>query len=198
VAEIAAANDPRAPVEPQLLALGDLIGFETRGESLGIACRDEESGDLSVNWGKLSVDKTHVEAALNIRYPVTADYARIVSVMESRVAESGFELEIRNHLAPLFIPEDSPLIVKLLRAYARVTGSEAKPQSMAGGTYARMLKNRGVAFGAGFADEDTRAHKPDEFIRIESLMRHAEISTEALFELAGEQVSPTPTSRSRA
>ncbi|HKJ86334.1 MAG TPA: Sapep family Mn(2+)-dependent dipeptidase [Spirochaetia bacterium] len=198
VAESAAANDPRAPVEPQLLALGDLIGFETRGESLGIACRDEESGDLSVNWGKLIVDQTHIEAALNIRYPVTADYPRIVSVLKSRLADLGFELEVRNHLAPLFIPEDSPLIVKLLRAYARVTGSEAKPQSMAGGTYARMLKNRGVAFGAGFADEDTRAHKPDEFIRIESLMRHAEISTEALFELAGEQVSPTPRSQSRA
>ncbi|MFW5789440.1 MAG: Sapep family Mn(2+)-dependent dipeptidase [Spirochaetota bacterium] len=172
------------PVEPELRALGRLVGFETTGESLGIACRDEESGALSVNWGTLVLEEDSIEAALNIRYPVTGDFERIVSVLERTTAHHGFSVEVSAHLPPLYLPEDHPLIVRLLRAYERVTGERASPRAMAGGTYARMLANRGVAFGANFADEDTRGHRPDEFIRVESLMRHARICTEALLELA--------------
>lgn len=183
-AEASVGGGQHRSVEPELEALHRLIGFETSGESLGIACRDEESGALSVNWGTLRVDDDAVEAGLNVRYPVTGDFDQIVSVLERNAGRLGFGVDIAAHLPPLFLPEDHPLIVRLLRAYERVTGERASPRAMAGGTYARMLANRGVAFGANFPDEDTRGHQPDEFVRIESLMRHAQICTEALLEVA--------------
>ncbi|TVQ22344.1 MAG: dipeptidase PepV [Spirochaetaceae bacterium] len=180
VHEIALAGQTDA----ELCALDRLIGFETRGESLGIACRDEESGELTVNWGTLEVTDDEVRAGLNIRYPVTADYDRILAVARARTAEHGFSLREEHHLPPLFIPEDDPLITTLLSVYRSVTGDMTAPMSMGGGTYARVLSNRGVTFGAGFKGDDTRAHRSDEFISIDSLMRHCEISTLALIELA--------------
>jgi succinyl-diaminopimelate desuccinylase len=48
-----------------------------------------------------------------------------------------------------------------------------------------MLKGRGVAFGPAFpGEEPNRMHQADEFVDLDSLMRHAEIQTRALVELA--------------
>ncbi|UVI33260.1 hypothetical protein [Paenibacillus spongiae] len=39
----------------------------------------------------------------------------------------------------------------------------------------------GVAFGAGFGM--TKAHQPDEFIRIDDMMKHGQICIQAMYEL---------------
>ena len=171
-------------IEPEIRELRRLIGFETRGDSLGIACRDTESGELSVNWGTIEVDGDAIKTGLNLRYPVTASYQSIITSLRWRAQQSGFTSRDEHHVDPLFIPEDDPLIVRLLRAYEVATGEKSSPLSMSGGTYARTLKNRGVAFGAGFPGEVTNVHQPEEHVEIESLMRHCEISLQALFELA--------------
>ncbi len=180
----AIAGEAGADCEPALRALDRLIGFETRGESAGLACRDEESGDLSLNWGTITVDDEKVEVGVNIRYPVTADYARITSVLTCTMKRAGFSVREESHLAPLFLAADDPLIETLLGVYRSVTGDETEPMSMAGGTYARVLRGRGVTFGAGFSGDNTRAHQSDEFINMDSLMRHAEICSLAMHELA--------------
>ena len=170
--------------EPEIVALRRLIGYETRGDSLGIATRDMISGELSVNWGTMEIKNRKITVGLNIRYPVSADFNEISKALKRRAVRTGFTVSDDHHLEPLFIPEDSPLVHKLLSAYSTVTGEEAAPLSMSGGTYARMLGNRGVAFGAGFPGEIQNAHQPEEHISISSLMRHSEISLQALFELA--------------
>lgn len=173
----------REPAEWSLEQWRRLVGFETKGESLGIGARDEASGDLSVNWGLCRVQADLMECGLNIRYPVTRTWSELEAIARDALEESGFSATVEHHLPPLFVEEDSPLVRTLLESYRRVTGEQAAPLSMAGGTYARVLANRGVAFGAGLPGEDTRAHRPDEFMSIESLMRHARISTQALFDL---------------
>jgi succinyl-diaminopimelate desuccinylase len=179
-----AARGPRPTLDPVLRWIVDNLVFDTQGNRMGIACRDHESGRLSVNLGLLHVTTEHVEVGLDIRYPVTWEWETLRSVLERRAGEAGLTVVEKQHLPPLYVPEDAPLVTALLRAYRRVTGDEAEPQAMPGGTYARMLENRGVAFGANFPGEDTRGHRPDEFIKLDSLMTHAEIQTEALFELA--------------
>ena len=171
-------------IEPEILGLFRLMGFETRGDSLGIACRDNESGELSVNWGTIEINDDNVKSGLNIRYPVTADFDRITRALAHRASRYGFSTSFEHHLEPLFISEDDPYIKTLLGAYATVTGESASPLSMSGGTYARMLKNRGVAFGAGFPGDMNNVHQPDEHVSLDSLMRHAEISLQALYELS--------------
>ena len=171
-------------LDPPLRWLADNVALDTRGERLGIACADEESGELSVNLGLISVTGTEIEVGVDIRYPVTYSWEHIHEALSRRAGKAGFAVVEKQHLEPLFVPSEAPLVKALLSAYRAVTGESAEPQSMAGGTYARMLKNRGVAFGANFPGEDTRGHRPDEFIRLDSLMKHAEIQTRALYELS--------------
>jgi succinyl-diaminopimelate desuccinylase len=159
------------------------IGFEAFGESLGLACNDPVHGKLTVNLAQIRMDDKVAEAILNIRYPVTVDGETVISKLKEKAADAGIEAEVTAYLAPLYIPPDHILIQKLSRAYEAVVGEKAGLLSIGGGTYARKLQNKGVAFGAGFKGTDTRAHQPDEFIVIEEIMRHGEICTQAIYEL---------------
>ena len=82
------------------------------------------------------------------------------------------------------MPEDTPLIRMLKGAYETVTGGRARLYGTGGGTYARSLQNRGVAFGPVFPGEENHLHDADEFIEIEKFMLHAQICLEALFRMA--------------
>jgi len=170
------------PLGDFLTFLSQKIGLETRGESMGIACMDEPSGQLTLNLGILRGDGEKWEASIDIRYPVTCSADTIVDTIRKQAEAFGISVRVDHHMAPLYVPEDHPLIVKLSKAYEMVMGKKAELQSMGGGTYARTLRNNGVAFGASF--RDTRAHQPDEFVLVEDLMLHGQIFTQALYELA--------------
>lgn len=159
------------------------IGFEAFGESLGLAVSDPVHGRLTVNLAQIHIDDTEAEAILNVRVPVTVDGENIVKKLREKAASVGIEVDVTAHLAPLYIEPNHPLIQKLSRAYEMITGEKTELLSIGGGTYARKLQNRGVAFGAGFRGTDTRAHQPDEFVAIEDMMRHGEICLQAIYEL---------------
>ncbi|NOU74744.1 dipeptidase PepV [Paenibacillus sp. LMG 31458] len=159
------------------------IGFEAFGESLGLACNDPVHGRLTVNLAQIRLDEEMAEAILNVRYPVTADGKTVLAKLRQKAAGYGVEVEVAAYMAPLFVPPDHALIRKLSRAYEAIMGEKAELLSIGGGTYARKLQNRGVAFGAGFRGTDTKAHQPDEFVIIEDMMLHGEICTQAIYEL---------------
>lgn len=161
------------------------IGFEAFGESLGIACSDGDYGRLTVNLASIRADEERQEATLNVRVPPTVDDRATIESLRGELRAYGIELDIADYLAPLFVPPEHPLIRKLSRAYETVTGEPARLLAIGGGTYARKLRNRGVAFGAGFPGTDTNVHRPDEFVRLEDMMRHGEICTQAIYELMG-------------
>ncbi|WP_158560896.1 dipeptidase PepV [Paenibacillus contaminans] len=160
------------------------IGFEAFGESLGLACSDPTHGRLTVNLAQIHLDGETAEAILNVRYPVTEDGDALFAKLRRKAADHGAEAEVTAYMEPLFVPPDHALIRKLSRAYEAVTGEKAELLSIGGGTYARKLQNRGVAFGAGFRGTDTKAHQPDEFVNIEDMMLHGVICTQAIYELA--------------
>lgn len=172
------------PLTEELAQLQRWMGFATRGEGFGVGCMDEESGELTLNWAKLSVTSGAIDVGINVRYPVTRNGEEVLAVLRSRTEAAGYAPKVGNHLAPLFVPEDSRLIQVLKSVYESETGEEAKLNSMGGGTYARSLKGNGVAFGAGFPGTNTRAHRPDEFIVLDELMRHARICARAMHDLA--------------
>lgn len=156
------------------------IGNETTGQSLGINLKDEESGELTLNLGKIEMENGKAKAYIDIRYPVTYKAEDILPIIEKNAQEAGITVKIMGHSKPLYVPENHPLIIGLINAYEKITGEKAKLLSMGGGTYARTLNNNGVAFGgAGHG-----AHQPDEHVSIEELMRHGEICTQAIYELA--------------
>ena len=57
-------------------------------------------------------------------------------------------------------------------AYEDMTGKPCSIYSMGGGTYARQMFGRGVAFGANFEGFKSDAHNCNEHICIENLKLH--------------------------
>lgn len=161
------------------------IGFEAFGESLGLAKSDPVHGRLTINLGQMNVGSDESSIILNLRYPVTEDGPSVIEALRRISGAYGIKVEVLQHLEPLHVPADHPLIKKLSKAYEAITGEKAELLSIGGGTYARKLQNRGVAFGPGFRGTNTRAHQPDEFVPIDDLMRHAVICTQAMYELLG-------------
>jgi succinyl-diaminopimelate desuccinylase len=178
--------DPSGVAEPQLMQLSRLLAFSVDGRDLGIATPPEAgdtAGGLTINWGKLKVDREGVHAGINLRYPVGTDFEPLYAKMEAALSPHGFTINRKIHLTPHHVPEDSSFVKALRRAYEAETGLEGTPQSMAGGTYARKITGKGIAFGAIFPGSDTRAHQGDEFIDLDDLMKHSAIVLRALEEM---------------
>lgn len=148
----------------------------TDGSGAGIACADEVSGKLSLNLGKAELTEGELRLWLDIRYPVTHDKEKILTSLQKA---SGGEVTVLNEHAPLYVPEDNPLVQKLLKAYETVTGTPGKPFAVGGATFARALKC-GVAFGPVFPGTTTSIHQRDENIPLKELWMLFDIYTEAL------------------
>jgi len=164
--------------------IASVIGYNCNGEGTSLELQDAVSGKLTLNMGILSVDSENIECVLDIRYPVTFEKKDIMAKVERNFG-SVFDISVKHSLPCINMPEDHPLIQTLKEAYSEVTGEEAYCISIGGATYARAFKNA-VSFGALFPGEEHVEHGPDEYIRIETFLKCAEITANALIKLAAE------------
>ncbi len=164
--------------------LDDAVGLETNGQSLGIACNDRVSGELTVNVGVVDINESVSRALVDIRYPVTADCEEIFRKVSERASYDGLMTRLMNHEQPLCLQEDAPIVRILRDAYSAVMGQPPELYATGGGTYARTLKNNGAAFGPVFAGDPARIHEPDESISKENFLKHARICLEAVYRMA--------------
>lgn len=165
--------------------LAERIGTDTTGAALGISQSDVPSGPLTVNLGLVRVGEGVPGASIDIRYPVTADGGAIFAAVQHAALPYRLDCTCRSDEKPLYIPDGDPLIHMLQQAYYDATGEEAETFSCGGGTYAREMQGRGVAFGPFFPDEpDRRLHNANENIDIARFMRHAEVCLEAMYRMA--------------
>ena len=177
----------KLPLEGQMAKavafLHDRIGMETKGESLGIAMEDALSGPLSFNLGMLRFDGSTLRVTVNYRYPVTRDYDDCVPQVRAAFGQAGFRLAASSHSEKLFVPEDAPLVRKLLGVYNAYTGQDARPLCIGGGTYAKSMPNI-LAFGPCFPGEEPTEHQPDEYIDLERLRQCYDMTKLAIMALA--------------
>lgn len=175
------------PLEGELAGavrfLGEKIGMETDGKSLGIAMEDEMSGALTFNLGVISGDESGLTCRVNYRYPVTKSLGDCGPKFQSELEAAGFEVVEQTHKESLYVPPESELVTNLMRVYKEETGLSDPPKSIGGGTYAKAIPNV-VAFGPVFPGDEVREHKPDEFIEVDRLMQNAQIIARAMYELA--------------
>lgn len=167
-------------VEGPLLTLANTYGLESNGASLGCACQDEVSGALTCNMGILHIENGTVTASLDMRVPVTADLNALEQ--NARAALPGFTFQNVEHTAPHHVPAEGELVSQLLAAYHEETGLDAYPMATGGGTYAKVLQ-QGVAFGAGFPDDEDLAHQAGEYASISGLLKAAKVYANALLRL---------------
>jgi succinyl-diaminopimelate desuccinylase len=154
------------------------------GEAMGIAVSDEVSGALTVNTGLFRYEEDgEAHIGFNIRYPVTAQGNECLNKLKQLAEEYQAVYEVHDHMEPNYVEKDHPLIQTLQAVYQRQTGEEPSLLAIGGGTYARSLST-GVAFGPMFPGREDVAHKKDEYIDIDDLLRMTALYAEAIYELA--------------
>ncbi len=164
------------------------VNCETNGRSLGLKMSDAVSGALTVNLGAVHIEGQEAVARFDIRYPVTVSGEYVIRQFRKVAENSGLTVKVLHHDKPLYIEEDSALIRLLSGAYESVTGELPDIYSTGGGTYARKLGGRGVAFGPAFKGDVINMHNADEGMDKENFFRHAQICAEAMYRLYTEEL----------
>ncbi|KGX89169.1 dipeptidase PepV [Pontibacillus litoralis] len=169
------------PVRETLYWLHESLA-DSRGNGLDVACKDDLSGPLTLNVGTTSMENDLLTIGLNIRYPVTAAFHEWYGVFDQHVKANGFTSHVLEHLEPIYLAKEDPLVQKLLHVYHKHTGDETGPLAIGGATYARALK-KGVAYGALFTHSTHTAHQADEHMDLEDLFQAVIIYAELLYDL---------------
>ncbi len=164
------------------------IGMKYNGELLGCNFTDDVSGKLTFNVGMIEADNESGEFIVDIRYPVTYKKEDITEILKKEFSIPGFNLHEKEHIQPLHVDKDNPLVLKLMQVYRDITGDDSEPIAIGGGTYARALDNA-VAFGPLFPGQPELAHQKDEFIAIDDLLKSVKIYAHAIVQLAGADIS---------
>ncbi len=159
------------------------------GVGLGIDCEDEPSGKITHVSGIASMENNVITLNYNIRYPVLAKGDELKARLEAHAAAHGFDGKVLSDSKPSYRSADTEEVKALLSAYVEVTGNDAQPQVMGGGTYARNFPNA-VAFGPGFPGTPNPAgagkggaHQPDECICIENMWKALKVYIVSLLKL---------------
>lgn len=159
------------------------INKETNGRSLGIKMSDAVSGSLTVNLGSVHIEGDEAYATIDIRYPVTVKGDNVLKQFKKVARISDLSVDVLHHEKPLYVSKDSELVNVLSDAYESVMGEKPQLYSTGGGTYARKLGGKGVAFGPAFSDDDVRMHNADESINEENFFKHSQICLEAMYRM---------------
>lgn len=135
-------------------------------DKLGLKDFKDETGELTLSPNVIEQTEEGIFVTCDVRYPSTCKREEIITVLDG----CGYPYEILHEQAPLFNDKDGELITTLLGVYNEVTGANAKPVAIGGGTYARALKN-GAAFGPEEDGEESTIHQPDEYITFEKIRK---------------------------
>ena len=177
-----------AGVQPALNMMTECIGMEPDGASLNIKCADEISHNLSCNLGILRWDGENFSATLDIRYPLCTNEVEILGNIACTVSKYGVHVRRIGGHTPHHVPADHKIVRGLMQVYNELTGDDAKPLAIGGGTYSRMMPNT-VAFGVVFPGQEDCCHIADEYIDIDSMMRATRIFAHAIAELASGNIA---------
>ncbi len=160
------------------------IGFEINGKSLGIYRNDVNSGDLSLNVGKVKVNRQMGSLTIDSRYPITCNEEEVYDSLQDILLKYDMGIVKGKSQGPVYMDKESNLIKTLCNVYSENTGDfESKPITIGGGTYARSMSNI-VAFGAAFPDDEDRMHQKNERISKDRLIQLTKIYADAIMRIS--------------
>ena len=117
----------------------------TAGEGLGINCADGPFGPLTIIGGRIYMEDGKMVQTLDSRFPTCIDGEKIAASIRAAIG-TGAELVDEKTAKPFYIEADTPAIKACIETYNEVTGENATPFTMGGGTYARHFPYA-VSFG---------------------------------------------------
>ena len=152
------------------------------GAGLGINMSDAASGALTLNLGVIEVRGEDVVMTIDIRYPVIKNYDAILTMLRANCEQYGVSVKPCEHKGPVYIDKNGKFVKTLCDIYNGVTGDNAKPFSMGGGTYARAMPNI-VSFGPAMPGEVETAHQKNEYTTVAAVDTAVRIYAQTLLEL---------------
>lgn len=156
--------------------------WDVSGRALGIDGADEDTGPLTMALTKAELREDVFQFFINIRFPVTHNVEQIVETAKTYLPDK-WHVSLVEHLAPLRVDPDSPVVAELMKVYRSFFDDDLGPETTGGATYARTIPNA-VAFGALFPGKSGLAHEPDEYWELDDYLTCIEIYAEAMTRLA--------------
>lgn len=159
------------------------IGIYNNGVKMGLKMRDSVSGELTLSVGTIHIDEGYATCTIDIRYPVTMSGDHILKTVKKAAANENLHVKVLKHSKPLNMSESTDLINLLSDSYEEIMGEKPDLYSTGGGTYARMLQGKGVAFGPVFKGEESNIHNANECLSVDKFFKHAQICCEAMYRM---------------
>ena len=162
------------------------------GSGLDIKLSDDVSGALSMNLGMCFVGKNElfsemnddsVKVVIDVRYPVSYNIKEISARIQNALPDN-WDCTLEHAQEPHHVDKNSPLVKTLMDVYIQYTGRNDEPIAIGGGTYARTLPNKAVAFGVQFPGKPDKAHQANESIDILDLKMSAKMFASAILKLS--------------
>ncbi|MDR2713355.1 MAG: dipeptidase PepV, partial [Clostridiales bacterium] len=144
--------------------LAELVAYDFLGQGMGVAHKEQESGELTLVGSVIKFDGENFSLGVDTRYPIDIPTEQLKADLAAKMESIGLTFSPFDFKDSLYVPRDSYLVQTLLETYQDFTGDmKSQPLAIGGGTYARAMKNF-VAFGPGMPDEEELIHKPNEQI----------------------------------
>ena len=115
------------------------------GSGLGVQADDGLFKPLTIVGGVIGVENGRMVQTLDSRYPTNTSGEKIASIIREKLGDVA-EVTVDRDAAPFYISVDKPEVKACIDAYNAITGENAEPYTIGGGTYARDFPNA-VSFG---------------------------------------------------
>ena len=158
----------------------------TDGSGLGLQSSDDYFTPLTAVGGKISTADGVFCQTIDCRYGISTSGEAITARLRE-AAGSAAEIQVDADAAPFYLTLDNPAIQACMESYNLVTGENARPFTIGGGTYARHFPNA-AAFGPEHPERPAPAfagpiHGIDEAARLSDLLEALKIYIVALLRL---------------
>ena len=156
------------------------------GSGLGVQADDGLFQPLTIVGGVIGVEDGKVVQTLDSRYPTNTSGEKIAQQIRTLAGDLA-EVTVDRDAEPFYMSLDNPAVQVCIQAYNDVTGENAKPYTIGGGTYARDFPNA-VSFGPEHPERPAPSfagpiHGVDEAASKEFLLEALKVYILALMEL---------------
>ena len=115
------------------------------GSACGIAAADGLFEPLTVVCGVIGMEDGRLYQTIDSRYPTNTSGEKIAAILNA-LAAGAATVTVERDTAPFYMSLDKPEVQVCIDAYNAITGENARPYTIGGGTYARDFPNA-VSFG---------------------------------------------------
>ena len=131
--------------EAKFLRAIAMLNENTDGSGLGVQADDGLFKPLTIVGSVLGIEDGRMVQTYDSRYPTNTSGKKIAAIINERLGDV-LTVEVDRDAPPFYMSLDKPEVQACIDAYNAVTGENAEPYTIGGGTYARDFPNA-VSFG---------------------------------------------------